>query len=109
MAMARIRFRMSVEEFLDITPRFFSALLKQEEEQRKADQHITEVMGAQIVAMVRRCGFMRFDEQLGFSDFMPTVWAKRLKEKPKRITRAERLREIEQQKAYWKRAAKLPI
>jgi hypothetical protein len=72
---------MDLEEFLDVTPRYFAALQKQEQEKREHDQEMTEIMGAQIVAMVRRCGFIQFKEPMEAKDFRPSEWRKH-REKP---------------------------
>lgn len=76
MSSARIDFGMDLEAFLDITPRYFHALQKRDREKRVRDQEMTEVMGAQIVAMVRRCGMLQWKEDRDAKDFMPTQWHK---------------------------------
>lgn len=96
---------MDLEEFLDVTPRFFAALLEKEKAKRRIDQEMTELMGAQIVAMVRRCGFIQFDELMSAKDFMPTVWERQAKAAPKRQTKAEKGKIAEAWRVYLKRAA----
>lgn len=80
---------MDLEEFLNITPRFFAALLERDRQRRERNQEMTELMGAQIVAMVRTCGFAQFKEPAEFKAFMPTEWRKR-SEKPKQPKRRSR-------------------
>lgn len=79
---------MDLEEFLNITPRFFAALLERDRQRRERSQEMTELMGAQIVAMVRTCGFAQFKEPAEVKDFMPSEWRKqREKPQPKRRSR----------------------
>lgn len=89
MATARIDFGMDLEEFLDITPRFFDALLQKDKARAKRAQEMTEIMGAQIVAMVRSCGFVQFKEPMAAREFMPSEWDKpQVAKKTKRRSRA---------------------
>ncbi|GEM_PF-5249029 len=97
---------MDVEEFLDITPRFFHALMEKRRDREERSQEMTELMGAQIVAMVRQCGFAQFEKPAAPKDFMPSEWRKKAT-KPKRTRRPTRnqftnmmRRTMEQAKAY---------
>ncbi|GGA80684.1 hypothetical protein GCM10011507_34870 [Edaphobacter acidisoli] len=93
------------EEFLEIDPRYFAALVKEHQVKLRRADEMTEIMGAQIVAMVRRCGFIQFEEQLTAKDFMPSLWKNEASAKPKRLSRRQREKEIEDLRIYWKLAA----
>jgi len=78
---------MDLEAFLGITPRYFAALQKKGYEKLVREQSMTEIMGAQMVAMVRACGFVQFKEPMAAKDFMPSEWRKQ-SEKPKSRSRS---------------------
>jgi hypothetical protein len=63
---------MTLDEFLDTTPLFFSTLLDKDELRRKLDGQMVELMGAQIVAMVANTGMVRWDEPRRAEEFMPS-------------------------------------
>jgi hypothetical protein len=61
------------------------------------------------VAMVRRCGFVQFANRLGEKEFMPSVWAKEAKTKPKRTGKAARKKIAEDGRTYFKLAAGISV
>jgi len=79
---------MQREEFMRLSPRYFAALVKEHQARLRRADEMTEIMVAQVVAMVRRCGFVQFDEQLSAEDFMPSRWREEAA-KPKRINHKE--------------------
>ena len=74
---------MDLEQFLEITPRYFHALMERLRAKEERAQEMTEIMGAQIVAMVRQCGFVQFKEPAAAREFMPSEWRKK-REQPVR-------------------------
>jgi len=96
---------MTLDEFLDLTPRFLETLEQEEMAKRKLDGRTTEIMGAQLVSMIRRCGFVQFEEERDFRDFMPSEWDRRAKQKPKQRTKKLRQQTAEAWRVYFKRAA----
>jgi hypothetical protein len=63
------------EEFLDISPRQFSALIKQ----YKSSLEGPEFMLAQLTAAIYNTGFKSPEKQVNPVDYMPSQWAKKAK------------------------------
>jgi hypothetical protein len=64
---------MTRPEFFALTLRQWAALRDRREDSWKRSERMTELMGGQIVAMVRRCGFVRWKEPASAEDYMPSV------------------------------------
>lgn len=82
--------RLSYEEFLDISPRHFSALMKA----YKAGLESQEFMLAQLTSWVANTGFRSTEKPTKPTDFMPSQWSKTAKQKaskPIRMTAKKRL------------------
>jgi hypothetical protein len=85
---------MTRDEFLDATPVYFDLLLDKRAAERSREQGMTELMTAQLIAMVANTGFARYTEQRRPEEFMPSRWkdddAPKNLPLPKRMTKKQR-------------------
>jgi hypothetical protein len=75
---------MSLDEFMDCTPRYFDALVQRHRETEERAERKQEFMFAQLTAMVANSGFLRWDKAPTPPDFMPSEWDKQQKQPRKR-------------------------
>jgi hypothetical protein len=87
---ARYDLHLTADEFYDLTPRQFDALLRRHQRKEEHD----EFMFAQLTSWVANTGFKSASKVTQPKDFMPSQWAKTLSRptpsKPKRMTRKRR-------------------
>ena len=100
-AFAAVNLGISTEQFLDCSPVYFDCLSKQYGAREKRAGQLLELMGAQVVAMIANTGFKGWEEPRKIQEFMPSEWAKA----PKRKSRAQKIAEMETDRAVWKAMA----
>jgi len=77
-AVARYDLKLSADEFFDLTPRQFDALVKR----RRSSLEASEFMTAQLISALYNTGFKTPEKPTSPLDFMPSQWAKK-RNKPK--------------------------
>lgn len=96
-------------EFMRISPRYFAELVKRYEARCRRADEMTEVMGAQIVAMVQRCGFVQFKDPGELKDFMPSEWRRPKKKPAKQRNRSHQAVADEYRKVMDTVAKRVPV
>lgn len=78
-SLARVSLGMDVAEVLRCTPMYMAELRRRYEENLTYEQRLTEVMLAQVVAMVANTGFRGFKDVRQPKEFMPSQWDRNAK------------------------------
>jgi hypothetical protein len=76
-SIARYDLGLSAEEFFDLTPRQFDALLKRHRYRVES----TEFLFAQLTSWIANTGFRSTEKPTADFDFMPSQWMKKAKKK----------------------------